>query len=620
MLNYNQSKDGFGGRFEGGHREYAVSRTLGTFDCDDQCDNRYPTANEECDQIDNDCSLDEVTGGGEDGGIDDVTPGIPDSLDAAVVLPGTISVAELDLDEDNFLSCADLPSITTQSQYSSVNCDSGVVVDTEAEDCMIFCSLANPNGVGSDGERCDGLTNVCGIEDDLEGSSDLDRDNYRECGAYGTDGNGLVNEDIYVAVWMKDVNWSARGSEEVQLTRSVREEVEGSLSPAVPLAGPELPGDVAGDSAVVFDTAADTAAAPPPPDDTGLSADTGDTGSVGDDEPMAEDVVEYDDSSTNGTLEDFIPLILPRVDANFKPIACDEKLYNQLASLIGEDVLMDALRNGNKSEGQRADVSELLTDICTKDYGSCTIVRASYSAAADERTYDDYIVQPGALSAECGDHPEQWISRAVWQHDRILEARRTVIELECQRLFGESCSELDVSSPLVSDWKSSRSDFTVDRYLDSVDTWWKELDRYEVEPALSETFLTCWGDPRDPTDSITDQTGGDCDDSSETGAQAHRDLPEGPDDLLGLYLDMAVSCSTCLDGIDNNCDGNVDCADPACARCFIGQGVGCSRGDTPCAQSGCSNGTPQGGALIDRFFAAAVLALFAVLYRRRETR
>jgi hypothetical protein len=187
-------------------------------------------------------------------------------------------------------------------------------------------------------------------------------------------------------------------------------------------------------------------------------------------------------------------------------------------------------------------------------------------------------------------------------------------------LFGESCSELDVSSPLVSDWKSSRSDFTVDRYLDSVDTWWKELDRYEVEPALSETFLTCWGDPRDPTDSITDQTGGDCDDSSETGAQAHRDLPEGPDDLLGLYLDMAVSCSTCLDGIDNNCDGNVDCADPACARCFIGQGVGCSRGETPCAQSGCSNGTPQGGAIIDRFFAAAVLALFAVLYRRRETR
>jgi MYXO-CTERM domain-containing protein len=50
-----------------------------------------------------------------------------------------------------------------------------------------------------------------------------------------------------------------------------------------------------------------------------------------------------------------------------------------------------------------------------------------------------------------------------------------------------------------------------------------------------------------------------------------------------------ADCGTCLDGIDNNCDGQIDCADPACAPCFVGQGVGCGGGDqSPCAGAGCS--------------------------------
>ena len=204
----------------------------------------------------------------------------------------------------------------------------------------------------------------------------------------------------------------------------------------------------------------------------------------------------------------------------------------------------------------------------------------------------------------------------MWQHDRIVEARNTVVEWECLRLYGTECSEVELTdTELADDWDVEMS--SARRHLEADSLWWKELGRFEPSSAHTETLLTCWGDPSDSA-GIDEETGGDCADGDAT---ANRDNAEGPDDLIGLYLGSPADCSTCLDGIDNNCDGNTDCADPACARCFIGQGIGCSRGDdAPCTQAGCSFAAPEGGAFLDRLFSAAFIALFAVLYRRRERR
>ena len=104
----------------------------------------------------------------------------------------------------------------------------------------------------------------------------------------------------------------------------------------------------------------------------------------------------------------------------------------------------------------------------------------------------------------------------------------------------------------------------------------KKFGRYNPEAIDGGTLMSCWGDPTDPTAKFSEEVGGDC---ADDDSSAHRDMPEGPGDLVGLYLygEMA-DCDTCLDGIDNNCDGAIDCADPACAPCFVGQGVGCGGG------------------------------------------
>ena len=129
--------------------------------------------------------------------------------------------------------------------------------------------------------------------------------------------------------------------------------------------------------------------------------------------------------------------------------------------------------------------------------------------------------------------------------------------------------------------------------------------------------MSCWGNPTDPTSSISSETGGDCNDEAK---RSHRDLAEGPGDLVGLYQNGELTdCATCLDGIDNNCDGAIDCADPACARCFVGQGVGCGGGaESPCAQGGCSAPAPSGNQRMYNSIALFILSLCAVSYRRRK--
>ena len=78
--------------------------------------------------------------------------------------------------------------------------------------------------------------------------------------------------------------------------------------------------------------------------------------------------------------------------------AINETLEQLPLRLPGTDVRQDAMADGNG------------------DRSSCTIVHASYSADTDDRTHESAVDQPGALSAECLAHPEQW--GAVWH--RVL--------------------------------------------------------------------------------------------------------------------------------------------------------------------------------------------------------
>ncbi|MBK7760040.1 MAG: hypothetical protein IPI35_27270, partial [Deltaproteobacteria bacterium] len=125
-------------------------------------------------------------------------------------------------------------------------------------------------------------------------------------------------------------------------------------------------------------------------------------------------------------------------------------------------------------------------------------------------------------------------------------------------------------------------------------------DDSEVAVVVTETILSCWGNPtveEDLSISVHDRVGGDCRDGDGRDAPpTHRDALEGPDDVLGLLTGQQVDCDTCEDGLDNNCDGLTDCEDPGCAPCWVGQGGGlggCSGADpeAPCGSSGgCSAG------------------------------
>ena len=199
----------------------------------------------------------------------------------------------------------------------------------------------------------------------------------------------------------------------------------------------------------------------------------------------------------------------------------------------------------------------------------------------------------------------------MWQQDRIVEARKTVIEWECRRMYGRSCAEVTDGIELQADWMVSMQ--SAERWIASDRIWWKEIGRFNPLPIVDGTMMSCWGDPTDSASETSVETGGDCDDVSSL---AHRDNAEGPGDLISLYLDGTLAdCSTCLDGVDNNCDGLTDCEDPACAQCFVGQGFGCQGGKSPCAQGGCSASIDSG----DRLYRSLLLISIAIVaFRRRQ--
>jgi len=292
-------------------------------------------------------------------------------------------------------------------------------------------------------------------------------------------------------------------------------------------------------------------------------------------------------------------------------IACDAELYAQLTQIIDAEVVDEALA--------ACDATPLL-EACTEslEEGGCGLIQISLDSTIDQDTRDDYIeeaTQAGYHSTTCDAAPEQYIARSTWTHKRILEARENVVEFECLRMYGLACEDIDESSAIVSTW-DELADASVALAVER--RWWKEVERFEAEAITTGTLGHCWGDPGDGFAQVSQETGGDCNDEND---ESHRDLPEGPGDLLGIYYGLPVDCATCLDGIDNNCDGQVDCADPACAACFVGQGSGCGAGENnPCSESasGCSAGRDTGNSEFKRLFVVTFLGLFAVALRRRS--
>ena len=343
---------------------------------------------------------------------------------------------------------------------------------------------------------------------------------------------------------------------------------------------------------------------------------------------------EEDTGDLTGSSVQVVPLISPRSSAP----ECDDTLSEALetidalyleGSLPREAMLRKCIAADTCHRIADEGHESFWPDDCTGlEEARCGVVRLTLTEAADNTLYDqaEAGLLPGCMD-DVVSFPEQAITRTVWRHDRIVEARRLVTEWECYRTYGTFGCEDQAPEGWVSPYANLvappggyvRTDLSR-RDLSADTRWWKELARYNPEPVIEGALTGCWGDPQGGIDALHDfdLTGGDCDTEH---AGANRDRAEGPRDLVGRYLEEDMDCRTCLDGIDNNCNGLIDCADPACAECFVGQGVGCGGGsDTPCTQSGCETTGLQAASRYSTWWALVLFALAAVGLRRRERR
>jgi hypothetical protein len=402
-------------------------------------------------------------------------------------------------------------------------------------------------------ERCNGFLDIC---DGVSEGSDQDQDGFGTCGLGGTaEGSALV-EDLFVLVWFT-------------------EEEPPEAPPGPERAFPDLS---------LIDRSGP---------DTGAAAEEG----------------------------DLFPLLLPRPEAAL----CDSALSERMSEELGEEALataVAALEQGDLGSAvapllQRCIEAEQNASI-NRFAGHCGVVRLSLSQTADEDQLDDDTMEALGLGA-CVDHPEQRTWRTVWARDRLLLSRRLVQEWECYRSAGTyGCGEL----PAPAGWAAATGPspggaFNYRAPADLLDDprWWTELGRFSPEAVSVGILYGCW-DPVELDERAGQSVGGDCSDGRGT---ANREEPEGPGDLVALYSgEMAdlAACDRCLDGIDNNCDGTLDCQDPTCAACFVGQGAGCADADSPCAAGGCTALPP--GPLFPTGFALTGLTLGAVLIRRRR--
>ncbi len=288
-----------------------------------------------------------------------------------------------------------------------------------------------------------------------------------------------------------------------------------------------------------------------------------------------------------GSTPAYVPLVPPRRRA----VTCDEPLRAALEAVgatLGEDTTS----------------ADLVGELCD---GDCSVVVLRLSAdGSDLPTLAAAAAAAGSLPEDCATAREELSARTMWDHHRLADARLGVVELECRRVFGKPCAEVGATDPVLE--RGAPPD--LDEALDAVGApFWGELGRFAPTTA-DGALLACWGDPR--IEAPSEQTGGDCADGQD---DASRDEPEGPDDLVAVWRGEAGDCSRCTDGIDNNCDGAADCADPTCDVCFVGQGRGCAGMRDACAdgEGGCATAPVVGPNPLTALFALALAA-----FRRRE--
>jgi len=322
-----------------------------------------------------------------------------------------------------------------------------------------------------------------------------------------------------------------------------------------------------------------------------------------------------------------IPLIMPRRGAP----ECDDRLTRQLAFLLGDEVADEiTLTQSLEPALQHCITAHMCEEglLAEEDCegviegAGCTVLRLKIGEDQDGN-FEDL-----AVSESCESNPDQLITRTVWHHDRIIDARELVAWWECYRVYGTyGCADLrepedwwmmeETIVPGGRTW-DNQSEFA--EVVATGKKGWHELSRYDPE-AIEAVMTGCWEEDiagalaqlRPPSDPVAyDYTGGDC--VNEIG-DANRGESEGPDDLLGQFFNEAPDCRTCIDGVDNNCNGLTDCEDPACAECFIGQGVGCAASGSPCSETGCStsgdsNEVKTSGAILAFLWLAAMTRIW----------
>ncbi len=354
-------------------------------------------------------------------------------------------------------------------------------------------------------------------------------------------------------------------------------------------------------------------------------------GAFSGDESMAEYIYVLGhidpDAAVDEDRASVIPLILPRRGAQ----ACDDRLERQLAFLLGEVATAEIILTQSLEPvlqycitAHMCEDGQLEGEDCEGiiDGAGCTVMRLKIGE--DQDTGFDEL----GVSASCEAHPEQLITRTVWHHDRVIQARELAAWWECYRVYGTyGCADLrepedwwQMEETIVPGGRTWLNDEEFDEVIATGKKGWHELSRYDPE-AIESVLTGCWDDDiagalaqlRPPSDPIAlDYTGGDC--VNEDG-DANRGESEGPDDLLGQFFGEAPDCRTCIDGVDNNCNGLTDCEDPACAECFIGQGVGCAASGSPCAETGCStsgdsNEVKTSGAILAFLWLAAMTRIW----------
>ncbi len=541
-LEFEQSVRVSCGDREPGLCHYGEDEAEWAFDCDDLDPQRGEGLIEECDGIDNDC-LDSPTLTTPDADED----GIPDAMETdatfvedqgACSCEGMVSEIELDLDGDG---------------YVSEDCSEEALASASQEWWTeASCGEEDPPEltVGDCGELCslqtpDSDTEICdGTKSDCSDPSD-------DCPDTWTSDNA-PDEDIYTLAYaIPDPSGNVTVTPLIQAR----------------------PCD--GDSEICEDGA--------------FQEDRTDDGHLDRLRIFAEGTyTEGDDSWDCASLSD--DLIAPMdLSADAQALA-----DNAWAEAVVECCRAWDARAGASSGAEACDDAETSGDTAEEESDSprCTVVQLALDSdvwLAPSGTED-----PGLLA--------QRSTRSIWTQARIRSARRTVIEWECMRWFGVTCSEVpdhaleDNTNRLAA---LSTIPFAGQPVTTPSDT--NEIDRFSPEVlSTHDTLLTCWGDPRDgdafEIDFDKADIGGDC-------AGGSRDKAEGPADLVALATG-AQDCSVCADGKDNNCNGLIDEEDGGCDPCFVNQGLACG--------GGCATASPRRLAL-----GALALSLLITLGRRR---